>query len=203
MVHLTFWVNQSNTVSIGYATLHARNHHLSGRNHLFHYGLWVISSGKMVISYISVCLHMLSRATFDHQKILVSERNMMNHEESMMPSGYEASPAEVQTLVMEWVKATEAFHQRYAKLTKVINELQKTARRQPATNRARLRRLVDLRQHMSDVLMTLLLDMSGQRQSRSNQPSKPGQLRSHAYLLDELNREIDTELSHFSVVAQA
>ncbi len=127
----------------------------------------------------------------------------MNQEELMMSSGYEASPAEIQNVIMDWVKATEAFHRRYAKLTEVINSLQATTRRQPNTNRTRLRHLTGLRQHMSDVLMTLLLDMTGQKSDRSAQPSKPGQLRSHACLLDELNREIDAELIKVTAVAQA
>ncbi|MFD2572530.1 hypothetical protein ACFSUS_17965 [Spirosoma soli] len=127
----------------------------------------------------------------------------MNQEESMIPAGYEASPAEIQSVIIEWVRATEAFHRRYAKITEVINTLQATARRQPAADKARLRRLVTLRQHMSDVLMTLLMDMTGQKSGRSAQPSKPGQLRSHACLLDELNREIDAELTSVTTVAQA
>jgi len=125
------------------------------------------------------------------------------HQEEPSSSVYEASPAEVQNVILEWVKATEAFHHRYSNLTEVINKLQANARRQPMQSKARLRKLIMLRQHMSDVLMTLLLDMSGQRSSHSAQPSKPGQLRSHTYLLDELNREIDAELTQVSSVAQA
>lgn len=128
---------------------------------------------------------------------------VMNQEEKVMSSGYEASSVEVQNVIIEWAKAAEAFHQRYGKLTEVINVLQVAARRNPGANKAKLRRLVALRQHMSDALMTLLLDMSGQKPGRSAQPSKPGQLRSHACLLDELNREIDAELVSFSNVAQA
>lgn len=127
----------------------------------------------------------------------------MMHQEQLSPSVYEASPAEVQSLILEWVRATEAFHHRYANLTEVINKMQHSARQQPAQSKARLRKLMMLRQHMSDVLMTLLLDMTGQRSSRSAQPSKPGQLRSHACLLDELNREIDAELTQVTTVAQA
>lgn len=127
----------------------------------------------------------------------------MNHQEEIVSSVYEATPAEVQIMIMEWVKATEAFHNRYANLTEVINKMQANARRQPTQSRARLRKLMTLRQHMSDVLMTLLLDMSGQRPDHSAQPSKPSQLRSHAYLLDELNRKIDAELTQVTTVAQA
>ena len=125
------------------------------------------------------------------------------HQEELSSSVYEASPAEVQNVILEWVKVTEAFHYRYSNLTELINKLQANARRQPTQSKARLRKLVMLRQHMSDVLMTLLLDMTGERQSRSAQPSKPGQLRSHTYLLNELNREIDVELNLVSSVAQA
>ena len=127
----------------------------------------------------------------------------MMHQEVVSPSVYEASPAEVQTVVMDWIRSTEAFHHRYANLTEVINKLQTNVRRQPAHSKARLRKLILLRQQMSDVLMTLLLDMTGQRSSQSMQPSKPGQLRSHTCLMDELNRKIDTELTLITTVAQA
>ena len=127
----------------------------------------------------------------------------MMYQEEVSPSLYEASPAEMQSVITEWVNATEAFHHRYANLTEVINKMQADARRQPAQSKARLRKLIMLRQHMSDVLMTLLLDMNSQRSGRSTQPSKPGQLRSHACLLDELNREIDAELTQVTTVAQA
>ncbi|QJW91411.1 hypothetical protein HNV11_19525 [Spirosoma taeanense] len=127
---------------------------------------------------------------------------MISQEESAS-SAYEASTTEVQNVIMEWVEATEQFHNRYAKLTEVINALQVVARRQPTANRSRLRHLTMLRQHMSDVLMTLLLDMSGQKSSRTTQPSKSGQLHSHARLLAELNRKIDAELTSVRTVAQA
>ncbi|GAB4008360.1 hypothetical protein GCM10028808_14280 [Spirosoma migulaei] len=128
----------------------------------------------------------------------------MNQEESTVLSSYEPSAEEVQKTIMEWARATEAFHGRYAKLNQAINSLQTTSRRQPtAASRARLRKLIDLREYMSDVLMTLLLDMSGKKSGRSAQPSKPGQLHSHASLLDELNRKIDAELISVITVAQA
>ena len=126
----------------------------------------------------------------------------MNQDESM-PAGYEASPAEMQNVITKWVKASEAFHRRYAKLTQVINTLQIAARRNPTASRANLRRLFEMRQRMSDVLMTLLLDMSGPQPGRSEQPSKPGQLHSHVTLLNEMNREIDAELVIATTVAQA
>lgn len=127
----------------------------------------------------------------------------MMYQEEVSTSIYEASSAEAQSVIMEWVKATEAFHHRYANLTEVINKMQVSAQRQPAQNKTRLRKLILLRQQMSDVLMTLLLDMSGQRPTQSAQPSKPGQLRSHTYLLDELNRKIDAEMTQVTTVAQA
>ncbi|MVM40511.1 hypothetical protein GO730_27340 [Spirosoma sp. HMF3257] len=127
----------------------------------------------------------------------------MNQENSTVLSSYEASAEEIQKVIMDWARATEAFHGRYAKLNQVINSLQTALSRQPKANRARLRQLIDLREHMSDVLMTLLLDMSGKKSGRSMQSSKPGQLHSHASLLDELNRKIDAELISFTTVAQA
>jgi len=125
-------------------------------------------------------------------------------QQETLSSAYEASSAEIQTIIMEWVEATEQFHHRYAQLTEVINSLQAADRRRPnSANRSRLRKLITLRHHMSDVLMTLMLDMTGQKVSRSAQPSKPGQLHSHARLLTELNREIDAELLNAKSVAQA
>ncbi|GAB4028392.1 hypothetical protein [Spirosoma koreense] len=127
----------------------------------------------------------------------------MKKEKSVVTSGYDISAEEVQSLVIKWAKATEAFHYRYAKLDKAINSLQSPRSRETATTRNRLRRLLELRQHSTDVLMTLLLDMSGQKSDQSMQPSKPGQLHSHARLLDELNRKIDAELISITAVAQA
>ncbi|UHG91934.1 hypothetical protein [Spirosoma oryzicola] len=125
-------------------------------------------------------------------------------QEEPMSSAYEASSTEIQSIIMEWVEATEQFHRRYAKLTEVINSLQSNSHRQSnANNRSRLRKLITLRHHMSDVLMTLMVDMSGQKAGRAMQPSKPGQLHSHARLLTELNREIDAELTSVKTVAIA
>lgn len=133
----------------------------------------------------------------------IFDHRMINQEESAISFGYEASEEEIQKVILAWAQATEAFHHRFAKLDRLINTLQATSRRQPAANRARLNRLVELRQHMGDVLMTLLLDMSGQKTSQSAQLSKPGQLYSHANLLDELNRKIDVELVSVTTIAQA
>jgi hypothetical protein len=127
----------------------------------------------------------------------------MKQEKAVVLSGYDMSAEEIQSLVMKWAKATEAFHYRFAKLDKAINVLQTATRRQPTGNRTVLRRLLELRQYSTDALMTLLLDMSGQRSERSSQPSKPGQLHSHACLLDELSRKIDAELINVTTVAQA
>lgn len=127
----------------------------------------------------------------------------MMHQEIVSPSVYEASSAEVQSVILDWIRSTEAFHHRYASLTEVINKLQPNVRHQSADGKAHLRKLILLRQQMSDVLMTLLMDMTGQRSSQSLQPSKPGQLRSHTCLMDELNRKIDAELTLVTTVAQA
>ncbi len=127
----------------------------------------------------------------------------MNQEESTATFDYKASEEEIQKVILAWAQATEAFHYRFAKLERIINMLQ-TAARRPTANRARLNRLIELRQHMGDVLMTLLLDMSGQKAGQSSRLSKPGQLHSHASLLDELNRQIDAELMiSIPTVAQA
>lgn len=158
----------------------------------------------MVISRKACCIRPQDDPIFDYSIAKqVLKRRVMKQEKSVVLSGYEASAEEVQSLIMQWAKATEAFHYRYVKLDKAINTLQKAARQQPKTNRAQLRRLMELRQHTTDVLMTLLLDMSGQKSERIAQPSKPGQLHSHACLLDELNRKIDAELITVMPVAQA
>jgi hypothetical protein len=131
----------------------------------------------------------------------------MNQEELPMSSGYEASSTEIQSLILQWAKATDAFHYRYAKLNDVINRLGKKSGRQSSTSRADLNRLQKLRQQMGDALMTLLLDMdmSGSQSGRSMLPSKPGQLRSHASVLNEMSRRIDVELifANATTVAQA
>lgn len=128
---------------------------------------------------------------------------MMNQEEAKANFGYEATADELQKVILEWAAVTDAFHSRYARLNQVIHSLQTAARREPAAYRARLWKLIELRDHMSDVLMTLLVDMSGQRAGHSMQPSKPGQLHTHASLLSEMTRKIDTELISFTTVAQA
>lgn len=127
----------------------------------------------------------------------------MNQQEAKAFSGYEASPEEIEKVITEWAIATDAFHRRYAKLNQVINSLQMGVFSKSTTNRARLKKLTELRDYMSDVLMTLMMDMSGLRPGHSDQPSKPGQLHSHASLLDELNRRIDAELISVITVAQA
>ena len=124
---------------------------------------------------------------------------MMIQEETIS-SAYEASPAEVENIIMEWIEATEQFHRRYAKLTEVINSHEIAAQRKPRANQSRLRQLRSLRDYMSDVLMTLMLDMSGQKNGHLAQPSRPGQLHSHARLLTELNREIDAALTSNTIV---
>lgn len=129
----------------------------------------------------------------------------MKQAKSVVSSGYDASAEEVQSMILKWTRAIEAFHYRFARLDKTIKILAMPARQQSTTNRAMLRRLLELRKYSTDALMTLLLDMdmSGQRSERSGQPSKPGQLHSHACLLDELNRRIDVELISITTVAQA
>lgn len=131
----------------------------------------------------------------------------MKGQEQSASAIYDASVVEVQNLIMDWVEATEQFHNRYARLTEVINLLRAGSRRQDTANRMRLRQLMALRQHMSDVLMTLLMDMNSSKADKFQQPSKSGQLYSHARLLSDLNREIDAELTTgmavTRVVAQA
>lgn len=122
----------------------------------------------------------------------------------MPMSGYEASLAEIQNVIMDWALAAEGFRQRYTGLTELINSLEKNKRIRASVSRERMQRLRILRQHSTDALLTLMLDMSGQRAGRSSQLSKPGQLHSHARMLNELNRAIDAELTTpVTTVAQA
>lgn len=184
-------------------TMNEINHFLDEINY-FVETIWVISSGKMVISRKGVCFQPKWEPIFDHPIAQhIFDHRMMNQEESAISFGYEASEEEIQKVILAWAQATEAFHYRFAKLDRLINTLQTAARRKPTANRARLNRLIELRQHMGDVLMTLLLDMSSQKTGQPAQLSKPGQLSSHASLLDELNRQIDVELISVTHVAQA
>ncbi len=158
----------------------------------------------MVISRKVVWIQLKDDPTFGYRIARhIFDYRVMNQEESAKTFGYEASEEEVQKVILAWAQATEAFHFRFAQLDRLIRNLQSANRRQPAAYRARLNRLIELRQHMGDVLMTLLLDMSGQKPGRQTQLSKPGQLHSHASLLDELNRQIDAELISVTTVAQA
>ena len=125
----------------------------------------------------------------------------MKGQEQSSSVAYEASTLEVQNMIMDWVEATEAFHKRYAKLNELIDKMKRLGRRQASADRTRLRQLMSLRQHMSDVLMTLLLDMNTHKQGRSAMPSKPSQIHSHARLLAELNREIDAQLTNTPVMS--
>ncbi len=146
---------------------------------------------------MTICLQQGCRHTFDsvNRTNRNSQARVMNQEEATKFFGYEASAEEIQKLVMEWASATDAFHRRYAKLNQVIHSLQASSSRQSTVSRTRLRKLIDLREQMSDVLMTLLFDMAPMSKSgRSALPSKPGQLHTHANLLRELNRKIDAEL---------
>ena len=89
----------------------------------------------------------------------------MNQEESAKYSGYEASAEEMQKVIVKWATATEAFHRRYARLNQVINLF----RRQFVNNQLPAGygcgSSWSYADHMSDVLMTLLIDMSGKKGS--------------------------------------
>lgn len=126
----------------------------------------------------------------------------MRQERHEIVSGYDISAEEIQNILNRWVKTTEAFLLRCASLKKNIDSLQSVARKKPE-DRTRLNRLINLHIHSNDVLMSLMMDMSGQRSEPSLQSSKPGRLYSHACLLDELNRRIDAELISNTIVAQA
>ena len=113
------------------------------------------------------------------------------------------STKEVRNIITDWATSIEGFRMRHVNLTKLINALQESARRNPHESRKRLRKLIELRQYMSDALMTLMLDLSEQNSRRSVQSSQPGQLHTHASILAQLSKEIDAELVCGTVVAQA
>ncbi len=127
----------------------------------------------------------------------------MNQQKTMKSTTYDVSTKEVQSIITDWVTSIEGFRMRHVNLTKLINTLQASARRNPNESRKRLRKLIELRQYMSDALMTLMLDLSEQKPERSIQSSKPGQLHTHASILAQLSKEIDAELTAGIVVAQA
>lgn len=119
---------------------------------------------------------------------------------------YNMTSTEAQTVVLDWVKATEEFHQRYYQINEVINGIHNRKQQWANSNgsgaanyQSKVQHLLRLRQHMNNVLTTLLTDMSVQKPDRQQTPSKPGQLISHTRLLRDLNREIDTELNHLTV----
>lgn len=115
---------------------------------------------------------------------------------------YSPSTAETQAVILDWVRATEEFHRRYYQINEVINGVYRNQYQRSAIDgnrKTKMRNLLRLRQHMSDVLMTLLTDMTSpkpvrQRDGGQTSPSKPGQLMSHTRLLQDLNREVDSEL---------
>ena len=110
-----------------------------------------------------------------------------------------ATKSEAQTIVINWVCATEEFHQHYAQINKVIKGMgQRQARTGSVSNsRTNLQALMKLRQYMSDVLTTLLMEMdkptSVQCSDRSESPSKPGQIATHTRLLQDINRKVGSE----------
>lgn len=114
------------------------------------------------------------------------------------------TPSEAQTVVMDWVQATEDFHRRYFQINEVINKLYRgkrpTASMMAADNarHGKIKNLLRIRQQMNDVLVTLLGDMADGKSGRQQAPSKPGQLMAHTRLLRDLTRDIDTELNRFT-----
>ena len=127
----------------------------------------------------------------------------MNQRKTTVSTGYTVSTKEVHSIITNWATSIEGFRTRHVNLTKLINALQESARRNPHECRKRLRKLIELRQYMSDALMTLMLDLSEQKPGRSAQASKPGQLHTHASILAQLSKEIDAELVSGAVVGLA
>ena len=126
---------------------------------------------------------------------------------------FAASRPEAQTIILNWVQATEDFHRYYCQVNEAINSLHPgkyqhlVSTTSMTSSRAKLQALTKLRQYMSDVLATLLADMSKpeishHHGSKPSGPSKPGQLTSHTRLLQEINRKVYNEVKLLTV-AQA
>lgn len=124
------------------------------------------------------------------------------------PSEYMPVKAETQNAVLDWVRATEEFHFHYIRIGQVLNGLCHDAHPGSAaavsTNYSHsVKNLFRLRKHMSDVLETLLFDMSKPKQPSyarggSTSSSKAGQLTAHTQLLREINQSACEALSKIS-----
>lgn len=114
------------------------------------------------------------------------------------------TPSEAQTVVMDWVQATEDFHRRYFQINEVISRLYRGNRPTASmlstdkTRHSKIKNLLRIRQQMNDVLATLLGDMADGKSGRQQAPSKPGQLMAHTRLLRDLTGEIDAELNRLT-----
>ncbi len=114
--------------------------------------------------------------------------------------------AETQAVILDWVKATEEFYQRYFQINEVINGAQRArysrSRKKTLSDRTgnpdKIQTLLHLRKQMSDVLTTLMVDMTSQKPVRQAEVSKPGKLMVHTRLLEDLNRNVAYELNRLS-----
>ncbi|GAA4416429.1 hypothetical protein GCM10023187_47840 [Nibrella viscosa] len=115
---------------------------------------------------------------------------------------YHMPVPESQTVVLDWVKATEEFYQWYFLIDQVLNRAQSGGRIRPGKKRAaqqtksndNVQQLLQLRKQMKDVLSTLMGDMNTAKPTRQAEVSKPGRLVVHTRLLEDLNRNIASEL---------
>lgn len=121
------------------------------------------------------------------------------------PSTFAATPNEAQRTILNWVRATEQFHQYHCRINEVIDDLQRDPyqRLAVAGSRANLQALLKLRQYMSDVLARLLMDMTESKSARGNDRSattaKSGQIASHTRLLQNINRKVADELKRLTL----
>lgn len=117
-------------------------------------------------------------------------------------STYTATAAEAQNAILDWVRATEEFHQHYFGINQAINGLSYGAHPRTTDHcprRVKVQHLLKLRQYMCDVLTTLLSDMDTPTAKRRRiSSSKPGQLVSHTRLLQEINRKVVNELAQLT-----
>lgn len=115
------------------------------------------------------------------------------------PSQYATTKSETHTAVLDWIQVTEEFHRYHSRINKILKDKEFThCTDSPASKSHRVSRLDTLRQHMSDVLETLLSDISRSPEVPYNNGLRANRLATHARLLREMNKKIARELSLFA-----
>jgi hypothetical protein len=95
-------------------------------------------------------------------------------------------------ILTNWAQATEEFHGYYSQINSTISKLQRNQHKPglEVYTKEKLRGLLKLRQHMVDVLSTLLANVDRPQPALS----KPGQLICHTRLIQDMNHKIKNEM---------